>query len=140
MVCSVQKNREPSLLPEIQDDLYRYLAAVLESKKHFPIKIGGYNDHVHMLFGLSRTMAISDTIELVKVSSSKWLKTKTPELANFSWQLGYGIFSVSPEDSPIIVDYIERQHEHHAVVSFQDELRKLLTEHRIPFDEKYLWE
>ena len=134
------KNRDHSLVPEIQGDLYSYLAAILESKKHFPIKIGGYTDHVHLLFGLSRTMAMSDTIELLKVSSSKWLKSKSPELSSFSWQLGYGIFSVSPEDSPIVVDYIERQNEHHSAVSFQDELRKLLTENGIPFDEKYLWD
>jgi hypothetical protein len=34
--------------------------------------------------------------------------------------------------------YIRAQKEHHARISFQDELVSLLKKHRIAFDEKYL--
>jgi|GEM_PF-4081212 len=34
--------------------------------------------------------------------------------------------------------YIQTQQEHHARISFEDELRKLAQKHRIAFAEKYL--
>lgn len=134
------KNRVPSLNPEILKELSAYLTTVLANQGHSPINIGGHNDHIHVLVGLSRTMTIAKTIEIMKTSTSKWLKTKSPELADFCWQLGYGIFGVSENDVPAVSNYISNQAENHKTVSFKDEFRALMKKHGIEIDERYAWE
>ena len=134
------KNRVQNLKPEIQPELFAYLAAILNDEGHTAVKIGGHLDHVHMLFGLSRTMTIAKTVEKVKVSTSIWMKTKGLDLQGFSWQHGYGTFSVAESELDSVVSYIHNQEERHATVSFQDEFRAMMKEHGIPIDERYVWD
>lgn len=93
-----------------------------------------------MLFGLSRTRTIAQVVENVKTSSSKWLKAKWLALADFHWQGGYGIFSVSQEHADAVVDYIIHQEEHHKAETFQQELRRLFEEQKLAYDERYVWD
>lgn len=131
------KGRAPLITQDIEAELYGYLMNALKADGNIPIQIGGYDDHVHILFGQSRTVTIAKTVENIKSSSSKWMKSKRPE---FAWQLGYAVFSVDHQGTDGVVAYISSQREHHKVVSFQDEFRKLMEEHGIPIDERYVWE
>jgi hypothetical protein len=79
-------------------------------------------------------------VEDAKKSSSKWLKTQSPDLASFAWQAGYGAFSVSESAVETVTRYIDTQAEHHRKVTFQDEFRAFLTKHNLEYDERYLWE
>ena len=131
------KGRAPWISADIEAELYGYLVNALKADGNVPIKIGGSDDHLHILFGLSRTVTIAKTLENIKSSSSKWMKTKEP---NFAWQLGYAVMSVDHRGTEGVVAYISNQREHHGTVSFQDEFRKLMEEHGIPIDERYVWE
>lgn len=132
------KDRTPWLISEIRRELHPYLVGVLANIGCPSIQTGGVEDHVHILFRLSRTASLSQVIEKAKSSSSKWMKTKG--VPNFAWQAGYGAFSVGPGEANRIVAYIRGQEEHHRNVSFQDELRGLLREAGLEFDERYLWD
>ena len=134
------KGRVALLSPEIQAELHPYLAAVLRNDDCPPLRVGGFTDHVHLLFGLSRTRTIAQVVEKVKTSSSKWLKTKGPAFAGFAWQAGYGAFSVSPSQEVAVIRYIENQAEHHRRTTFQEEYRVFLERHGIAFDERYVWD
>jgi putative transposase len=134
------KNRVPVLTPEIRAELHPYLCVVLNNDGCASIRVGGVEDHVHLFFVLSRTRTISQVVENVKTSSSKWLKTKGAALSNFHWQSGYGIFSVSQSHADAVVDYILRQEEHHAAETFQQELRRLFEEEKTAYDERYVWD
>jgi len=63
-----------------------------------------------------------------------------PDFAQFHWQNGYGIFSVSESKIAEVSKYIDGQMEHHKRFSFQDEYREFLKRHNVPFEEKYVWE
>jgi putative transposase len=102
--------------------------------------VGGIADHVHLAVRLSRTITIAKLTEDLKTSTSKWLKLQSPELKNFSWQNGYGAFSIGISNLPALRRYIENQETHHQKQSFQDELRALLKKYEIKFDEQYLWD
>lgn len=132
------KDRTPWITPEIRQELHPYLVGVLQNIGCPSIQTGGVEDHVHILFRMSRTITLSQVIEKVKTSSSKWVKTKG--LPNFAWQAGYGAFSVGPGEADRIIAYIKGQAEHHRKLSFQDELRELLQESGLEFDERYLWD
>ena len=79
-------------------------------------------------------------VKEVKRGSSLWLKTKTPDLRDFAWQNGYGVFSVGFSQMEAVRTYIAGQEAHHRRVSFQDEFRKLLQRYAIEFDERYAWD
>jgi putative transposase len=132
------KQREPVISPEIQPELYKYLAAIFRAAQSPSLSIGGYRDHVHVLFALSRTKPVASIVEEVKVASSKWLKTKG--IRNFHWQAGYGAFSIGESNVSVLQSYIARQHEHHRTYSFQDEYRAFLRSYRVQFDERFVWD
>ncbi len=133
------KNRHPWLNAAIQPKLYAYLAGIHQQCDSPALAIGGFEDHVHVLFVLHKNQALSKVVEHVKKGSSKWIKTQSRMLADFGWQRGYSAFSVSESNVAIVRRYIERQAEHHRRMSFQEELRQLLKRHKIEFDEAYLW-
>jgi REP element-mobilizing transposase RayT len=134
------KDRIPCLVPGIQAELHPYLAVVLRDNDCPSMKVGGAEDHVHLFLGLSRTLAVARVVEIVKTSSSKWIKSKGPEFMAFHWQGGYGAFSVSQSHADAVVRYIEGQVKHHRRVSFQEEFRVFLERYQVAHDERYVWD
>ena len=94
-------------------------------------------DHTHLLIDLGRESSIATVLREIKSKSSSWLKKKTGR--TFSWQSGYGVFSVSPSHLQNVVRYIENQEIHHQHRTFQEEFEWLLKEAGIAYDPKYLW-
>ena len=134
------KNRKAILADDIRDDLHAYIGGIVENHKGTLLKVGSVADHIHLLIALPRTCAPSELIQEVKTGSSKWLKTKNAHYANFQWQSGYGIFSISPSHRLALEAYITNQSEHHRLVTFQEEYRGLLNKYGLQFDERYLWD
>lgn len=95
---------------------------------------------MHLLFGLARTRSIAEVVETVKTSSSKWIKTKGQEFAEFHWQAGYGAFSIGQSGVEAVIAYIRNQAEHHRRITYQDEYRELLRRYEVSFDERYVWD
>ncbi len=134
------KDRNPILDASIRPALYAYLATVARNVKCECYRVGGVSDHVHIAVRLSRTTNVAELVEQLKSSSSKWLKTQSPDLSKFAWQRGYGAFSVGPADLSALIHYIDTQETHHRKQTFQDELRTFLKKYGIECDERYLWD
>ena len=117
------KNRVPVFTDAISDELHPYLSVVLNDHDCPSLQVGGVEDHVHLLFGLSRTTTIAQIVEAIKTSSSKWIKTRDERYGDFHWQAGYGAFSVSSSQVSRVIRYIQNQPDHHRRFSFQDEFR-----------------
>lgn len=134
------KNREPWIEDDIRDELHAYIGGIISQHKGVLLKSGSVPDHLHLLIAHPRTMGPADLVQEIKTGSSKWLKTKGGRYANFRWQGGYGIFSISPSHREALEEYIANQAEHHRKVTFQEEYRRLLSRYGIEFDEKYVWD
>ncbi|CAN5508159.1 IS200/IS605 family transposase [soil metagenome] len=134
------KDRQPLLGASIRPALHAYLATVARNAGCECHRVGGVADHVHLAIRFSRTLTIADLVEELKTSSSKWLKTQSAELAAFSWQRGYGAFSVGPADLDALRAYIDGQEKHHRTRTFQEEYRAFLIKYGIEFDERYVWD
>lgn len=134
------KYREPLIYPPYEEELHAYLGGICKKLECYPIKIGGYTDHVHILCMLSKKIALVKLLEELKSHSSKWFKTKHFSLENFYWQDGYGAFSVDYRDLDKVISYITNQHQHHQIQTFKNEFRKILNEYHMEFDERYVWE
>jgi REP element-mobilizing transposase RayT len=134
------KNRERWLTPDIEGRAWAYLGGIAKENKMHPIRIGGIEDHVHLLLGAPPVLAPSKIAQLIKGGSSAWLHDTFPNMRAFAWQDGYGAFAVSKSSIPDVVAYIRNQREHHRSISFQDEYLALLQKHEIQYDARYLWD
>jgi REP element-mobilizing transposase RayT len=132
------KNHRPYLDPKMRPELHAYLATVARNAGCEAYRVGGVADHVHLATRLSRTITIADLVETLKTSSSKWLKTQSSDLADFSWQRGYGCFSVGPSDLDALRAYIDDQENHHQKRTFQDEFRMFLKKYGVEYNEAYV--
>ncbi len=133
------KTTSPEIKKEDRYDLYGYMFGVLETIGCTPICINGVGNHVHLLFALSKTHSMATVVEKVKTSSNKWLKNRGKYYDDFSWQKGYGAFSVSESVCPTAKRYIERQEQHHAQIDFQNEYLQLLQKNNVPYDINHLF-
>ena len=134
------KDRFPCLDASTRQHLHAYLATVARNSKCEGYRVGGTADHVHLAVRLSRTVTIAGLVEELKTSSSKWLKTQRPELRRFSWQRGYGAFSVGQNELGDLMTYVSNQEEHHKVRTFQEEYVALLKKCNVQYDERYVWD
>jgi putative transposase len=134
------KHRARIITEDIEEELFSYIAGICKNLECNPVIVGGYLDHIHILCQLSRKISQMELVGKVKANSSRWIKTVSSKHMEFKWQDGYGIFSVNPSGIETVKNYINNQKQHHLKPTFKDEYLKLLNEHEIEFDEKYLWD
>jgi putative transposase len=134
------KDREPWITPDIEKQVWGYLAGVADRHGMMALKIGGLEDHLHLVLALPPTVPVSKAVHLLKGASSRWIRLTLSELDAFRWQDGYGAFTVSKSALPATIRYVERQRENHESRTYQEELRALLKLHDIAYDERYLWQ
>ena len=132
------KNREALIIPEIRDDLHAYLGGIVRGMKGGAYAVGGPNDHVHVFMGLKATHCLSDVMRELKADSSKWLKAEKG-VHPFSWQEGYGAFTVSAPDKEKVKRYVQNQEEHHRMKLFKEEYVVMLERGLVEYDDNYLW-
>jgi len=143
VICQVvfsTKDRVPYLTEDVLPSVHSYLATVARESGCECYRVGGVADHVHLAVRLSRTGAIAGLVENLKTSSSKWIKTQSPRLREFTWQRGYGAFSIGYRDLDSLISYIDRQAEHHKTMTFKEEYLALLDELGMKYDLQYLWD
>jgi REP element-mobilizing transposase RayT len=134
------KNRAPLISADLQPRLFAYMGGIAASEGNVLVAAGGIPDHVHLLVSLSREIAVAAAVRLLKANSSKWIHETFPELQHFSWQAGYGAFAVSYSHLDRVKRYLANQEEHHRKQTFQEEFVAFLRRHKIPYDERYLWD
>ena len=132
------KNRVPAIRKERREDLFKYLWGVHKNLNCQLHRIGGVEDHVHLLIALHPQIALAEYIREIKTSSTLWIKREA-EFADWpGWQDGYGAFTAALEGKAALINYIKGQEEHHRTVSFLDEFQALLQKAGVSYDPKYL--
>ena len=135
------KDRRPFLRKDtFRTEMFRMLSHHVKESECTSASVGGYDDHAHLLVGLSRTITIAKLVENVKTETSKWAKRHADGSSLFAWQSGYGGFSVSHSVISTVDQCIRNQIEHHAKMAFQDEYRRIWVTHSIEIDERYVWD
>lgn len=127
------KSRHPWLTSDIRPRVWAYMSRILRNLECHSITTGGVEDHVHVLCNLTKKHASMKVLEIPKKDSSKFVKTLSPALAEFRWQDGYGLFSVSSSHFEAVRHYILHQEEHHKSESFEDEVLRILAKNRTGF-------
>lgn len=133
------KNREPWLVVPKEAKIWEYLGGIARTNGMKALKIGGYDDHIHILLALPPTISVSKAVQQLKGASSRWIHESDSDMVAFAWQDGYGAFSVGLSQIADTVRYTEDQREHHSTKSFQEEYLYFLKKHDLEFDERYVW-
>jgi REP element-mobilizing transposase RayT len=132
------KDRAPVIEPFWQGRPHAYLGGVVRNVDGIAEIVGGVGDHVHLLIGLRATACLADVVRDVKGISSRWVHEEIGE-RTFTWQEGYGAFTVSASQRAQVREYIARQEEHHRKRTFQEEYLELLERSGVEYDTRYLW-
>jgi len=133
------KSHEACMIESGREKLYKYIWGILKNKQCHLYRIGGVEDHLHIITHIHPTIAIANLIKDMKLASSSFIKSQNI-FPNFNgWQDGYGGFTYSISAKDNLVEYVKNQKDHHKKISFREEYINLLNEHGIEFDEKYLF-
>jgi REP element-mobilizing transposase RayT len=132
------KDRRPLITPESELRLYDYLGGTIRKLGGISLELNGTKDHVHLLAKLRPNCALSDVLRDLNENATGWMNLVFPSLRNFSWQRGYGAFTVSQSHVEAIRRYIVRQKEHHRKITFRDEFIQFLKANGIEYDERFL--
>lgn len=81
------RDRQPWLLPEKRDRVYRFIADIASKSQGRVLSIGGIEDRVHILAGLHQTRDVASFLSRIKSKSSSAAK-EILDLPEFAWQAG----------------------------------------------------
>jgi len=132
------KDRRPLITADYQSRLYDYIGGIIRGVGGISLELNGTEDHIHLLAKLRPDTALSDVLRDLKANASGWMHDVFPSLQDFSWQRGYGAFTVSQTNVEEVRRYIARQKEHHRHTSFRDEFIHFLKANGLEYDERYL--
>lgn len=133
------KERKRLLTKDVRDRLYPYISGIANKNNFKTLIVGGTDDHIHILLSLKPETSVSKAVQLIKGGSSKWLHDNFPNLNIFSWQEGYGAFTVSISQIDVVKNYIANQEQHHKKMTFEEEYLELLKRNHIDFNPTYLF-
>ena len=119
--------------------IYQYISGIIKANNHKLLAINGMPDHLHIFIGIRPTQSISDLLQDIKGSSSKWINEKKFLKVKFEWQEGYGAFSYSKSHVKNVINYIQNQENHHKKESFREEYLKFLKLFEIEYYEHYIF-
>jgi putative transposase len=118
-------------------EIFAYIYGIIKNKNCTLYRINGMEDHIHILSDLHPSVALSDYVKEIKVSTSIWIK-QSGKFPHFDgWAEGYAALTYSWKDKDMIINYIMQQQDHHRTTDFKEEYRKLLDEHGIIIDERF---
>ncbi len=137
-VFTVQ-NRLSLIENSFKNRLYEYITGIVQKNNHKMIIINGMPDHIHIVVGMRPTQAISDLLQDIKGSSSKWINDHRLVKGKFQWQEGYGAFSYSKSSLPKLIDYVKNQEAYHRKKTFLEEYKDFLNAFEVEFDERYIF-
>jgi putative transposase len=117
------KDKTSLIKSSFEKELHTHIKEKLERDLDCGVRIiNGTEDHIHILFLLSTNHTLKDIFQNIKGESSHWINQSDFIKYKFTWQIGYGAFSVSESMVKEVERYIANQKEHHKKITYQEEI------------------
>lgn len=124
------KNDNSAIPSKHLPELFSYIDGILQNHGSVNFNVGGVSNHVHIACSLPRTITVSDLVKEIKGSTSRWI-SRRGFVRNFSWQVGYGVFSISQSHLEQLVHYIDNQEVHHQQECYDREITTLIKRYEL---------
>jgi putative transposase len=98
------KNRQPLIDDKREARLYRYIVSKANSLDCIIHAIDGTENHIHIIVSIPPKLSIAEFVKRIKGSSSHYLNQNFQDLPQFSWQEGYGVFSLGGKQLDTAID------------------------------------
>ncbi len=134
------EGRQNLIAPQHREELHKYITGIVNNRKQKLLAIFCMPDHIHLLIGISPTIAISDLVRDIKSGSSNFINEKKWVRGRFNWQEGFGAFSYSRSQIKAVSDYILQQESRHHQRTFRSEYLGTLRKFGVEYDERYLFD
>lgn len=109
------KERQRLITPAREPGLYGYIIGKAGSLGCIIYAIGGIEDHIHLITSIPPSLSIADFVKHIKGSSAhQFNQDSPPTSAKFSWQRGYGVFSLGGKQLDEAIAYVSNQKQHHS--------------------------
>ncbi|WP_116107080.1 transposase [Lewinella sp. IMCC34191] len=132
------KYRQPTLTKPGREELFKCICGILKNKKCFPYRVGGVEDHLHIVCSVHPSVAVSDLVKDVKLGATSHIKEAGLFPKFDRWQRGYAAFTYAPEALPNLINYVMNQENHHRRKSSLQEVVDLLEENGVEYDSRYV--
>ncbi|GAA4320322.1 IS200/IS605 family transposase [Flaviaesturariibacter amylovorans] len=136
MVYAV-KYRAALITPDWKDRLHQYAIGLIHEHGHQVLALNTMPDHLHVLFRYNINETIPQLMQHLKRDTSRWINEHRLARERFAWQTGYGGFVVEPARIDLVIRYIRNQEQHHRRQTMREEIRELLHQEGIPWDERF---
>lgn len=123
-----------------KDELYKYITGIVTNEGQKLIAINGIPDHIHILIGLKPDKSLSDLVRAIKANSSRFINEKRWINGKFEWQTGFGAFSYSHSQLTNVINYIQKQEEHHKKKTFKEEYVDFLKAFNVDFKNEFIFD
>ncbi len=133
------KFREAMIKEEYRERLQKFITGIVTNRRSKVLAIYCMPDHTHLFIGLNPSGSLSDLVRDVKTGSTQFINDEKWFKSKFTWQEGYGCFSYSKSQIPIVARYIENQADHHRKKTFREEYIDFLEKSDTKYEEKYLF-
>ncbi|MDR0792369.1 MAG: IS200/IS605 family transposase [Chitinophagaceae bacterium] len=133
------KGRQSFIQHSWEENLYKYITGIVQTKQQKMIAINGMPDHIHFFIGMKPSCNLSDLVREIKKSSNEYIKENN-FCNGFHWQEGFGAFSYGHSQLNDVARYVMNQKEHHRIKTFKEEYLDFLKKFEIEYKEEYLFE
>ena len=107
------KERQSLINNQREARLYPYIVSKADSLNCIIHALNGTDNHIHVIASIPPRISIAEFVKRIKGSSSHYLNQNFSNLPKFSWQEGYGVFSLGAKQLNIAIAYVENQKIHH---------------------------
>jgi len=134
------KNWDALIHKDWEDQLHKYITAIVQNKGQKMLAINGTQNHIHLFIGFKPDCRISDLVREIKKSSNKFIQENQFTRFPFRWQEGYGAFSYADSQLDSVAKYILNQKIHHRKRTFKEEYLDVLNKFKVDYNLQYLFD
>ena len=134
-----RKNSQRVICEEYEKELYKYIWMKCKDMNCQLIRINGMPDHIHLLVALPTTLSVADFVKTIKQTTNIFIRNNRQLFPAFeSWGKSFCALTYGRSAVPTVKAYIMNQKQHHAKISYEDELRKIFQDNGIAYKEDFL--
>jgi REP-associated tyrosine transposase len=121
VICCV-KNKEALLSKPVRTVLFAHIKKHGEENGIKVLTVNGVDDHVHILLQMMPTQNLAQIMKSIRAESAGWINESRFLKGLFEWEDDFSALSVSPSSVKQVIDFIDKQEEHHKTKTLESEL------------------